>query len=426
MTSSRITALLLVPETSEPRPAASLERDAEALRAGGCGDVVVVQRPGPLRDLLRAGLTALAGWGRQMPGQALLHLADENVPALTSDTVATLLAAAPVGAAGAGNDARVRAGYRESGPGWPVLVGQDHWMDLLGTTSPEAWFRRVETVEIQDPAGPERAGRLPALIALDVDGTLMSSDHAPLPSTTAALARARAAGVRVALASGRDPHGLATIADRLGWERDGLMFIGNNGSRIVDAATGRVLWSADVPTEARGRLTDHAATLPIATSLPEGPRLWTTDATDRVVQIEARSNGQELLEVADLREVPAPVTKVLFTGPPEQLRAVAPGLRAPFEPEFTFAFAAPFYLDATYGPVDKGVALRHVCEVLGIDLADTVAFGDNENDVGMLRTAGLGVAMGNGVPMAKEAADLVTADHNSDGIALALQERFGL
>ncbi len=64
----------------------------------------------------------------------------------------------------------------------------------------------------------------------------------------------------------------------------------------------------------------------------------------------------------------------------------------------------------------KGTGIAKVCEILGMDMTDTFAFGDSANDIGMLRDAGIGVAMGNGSDAVKEAADYVTDAMMENGI----------
>ena len=64
----------------------------------------------------------------------------------------------------------------------------------------------------------------------------------------------------------------------------------------------------------------------------------------------------------------------------------------------------------------KGTGIVKVCEMLGLDIADTIAVGDSANDLGMFETAGVAVAMGNGSDAAKAAADYVTASLDEDGI----------
>ena len=64
----------------------------------------------------------------------------------------------------------------------------------------------------------------------------------------------------------------------------------------------------------------------------------------------------------------------------------------------------------------KGVGILDVCEYLGVDVKDTIAFGDSANDIGMLKTAGIAVVVGNGSDAAKAHADYVTRDLLDDGI----------
>ena len=74
---------------------------------------------------------------------------------------------------------------------------------------------------------------------------------------------------------------------------------------------------------------------------------------------------------------------------------------------------------------NKATGMIKACELIGIDLANTYAIGDSENDLDMLQTAHVGIAMGNGTDRAKEAADYVTTDFDKDGIYNALKH-FGL
>lgn len=69
----------------------------------------------------------------------------------------------------------------------------------------------------------------------------------------------------------------------------------------------------------------------------------------------------------------------------------------------------------------KGTGILKVCDILGADVSETMAFGDSVNDCGMLTTAGTAVVMGNGTDAAKECADYITSDLEDDGIYRALE-----
>lgn len=78
--------------------------------------------------------------------------------------------------------------------------------------------------------------------------------------------------------------------------------------------------------------------------------------------------------------------------------------------------------EITISGVSKDQAIRETMDLLGGDMADTIAFGDGANDVSMIKAAGVGVAMGNAIPEAKAAADFVTKDIDEDGIAYAMEK----
>ena len=267
--------------------------------------------------------------------------------------------------------------------------------------------------------------RAPVLIAFDMDGTLYDANHTPLPSSLAAIRNAQDAGIQIVLASGRHPWALRHLAQGFGLDPAQLTFIGLNGTLVVDGATGEVIWSSFIESPLLARLLAHVRQFPVTVMTSNGPQLFVEDAAGYNVGNEARLNGQELVVVSGLEEV-SPAYKILIAGEPATLARVAPEVSAPFAGELDFPFSAPFYLECLPHGVNKGVALEHLCEVRGIALADAIAFGDNENDIEMLSVAGLGVAMGNALNSVKAVADVVTADHNSHGIARVLEERFGL
>ena len=81
-------------------------------------------------------------------------------------------------------------------------------------------------------------------------------------------------------------------------------------------------------------------------------------------------------------------------------------------------YSSAFFLEAVAAGVNKGSAVERLCRMLDVPLSEAAAAGDEANDVSMIRAAGVGAAMSNAVPAAKEAADYVTErDNNHDGVA---------
>jgi hypothetical protein len=78
-------------------------------------------------------------------------------------------------------------------------------------------------------------------------------------------------------------------------------------------------------------------------------------------------------------------------------------------------------LEFTRAGVNKGVGLHRLAEILGVDPAKTMAIGDTENDLSILKAAGIGVAMGNATDAVKAQADYITASNEEDGVACAIE-----
>lgn len=107
-------------------------------------------------------------------------------------------------------------------------------------------------------------------------------------------------------------------------------------------------------------------------------------------------------------------------GDPEQISSLEKKLKKNF-PELSIAQSAPYFIEIMAAGIEKGQAVRTFAAYLGVPLAETIAFGDNFNDLDMLKTVGKGFVMGNGPLAVQEAIGYVTDDHDYDGIAKVLE-----
>ena len=157
--------------------------------------------------------------------------------------------------------------------------------------------------------------------------------------------------------------------------------------------------------------------------LDDGVQFYVTDRRGFKVDYECQNNNMVCTEVENLADFLtfSPI-KILMSVDPAELKAVQQTI-ADFLPDsLTVVQTADFYLEVIPRVINKGQGIRDICGVLGLDPKQVIAFGDAENDIPMLRAAGMGVAMGNAAEAVKAAADMVTLSNNEDGIAAALEK----
>ncbi|MDO4867670.1 MAG: Cof-type HAD-IIB family hydrolase [Clostridia bacterium] len=259
------------------------------------------------------------------------------------------------------------------------------------------------------------------LIAMDLDGTLNNDRKTIDPPTRDALLAAQAAGVRLLLASARPLPGLYKERDLLDLASHRGLLMAYNGGTLADAGSGERLCSFPMDAaEARWVLLALEA-LPVTPILDDGVRFYVADRNGYKVQYECANNRMACVEIPRLAEALdfAPF-KILMSVQPREIKAVQAKIAALLPPQLAVVQTAAFYLEVIPRSIDKGRGLRSACDALGIDPAETIAFGDSENDIPMLRAAGTGVAMANASEEVKAAADWVTLSNNENGIAAAL------
>lgn len=265
------------------------------------------------------------------------------------------------------------------------------------------------------------------LIATDVDGTLLDSTHSLRPRTVRAFEAARAAGLEVVAVSGRQTHSIHSVIRGTSLEGPA---IGSNGSVGVHLGTGDVYFEETIEVVAQTELaTRMAALFPglRCASVRDAGHTFVAEEGYPILMVTG-DHGQDpdAIITTDLAGVVArPSVKLVLrhdTASAEALYAAAMTLGVAGCHVTTSG--APF-LEVSRAGTTKASGLALLCERLGFAREEVVAFGDNRNDVEMLRWAGLGVAMGNGVPEAHEAADAVTASNDDDGLALFVEALLG-
>ena len=262
------------------------------------------------------------------------------------------------------------------------------------------------------------------LIALDVDGTLLSSDGHILPSTVEAIAWARSKGVRVVLSTGRSAREAAWFTRLAGCDNRAVCL---SGGAIADAVTGHHVRQFPLPPEAA------EAAIPIILRYPflcldvfAGPHNLVTPFTRKTFAALQPNDcmHQFMVESEDpigyIREHKLEVCKIFAaTTGPDLTEAVAQLQTIPGVETINCDGAN---LEVLLSGVSKGAALTLLAQEWGIPMEEVIAIGDSSNDLSMFAAAGMPVAMGNGSPAARAAARFITDTNNRDGIAKAIRE----
>ena len=261
------------------------------------------------------------------------------------------------------------------------------------------------------------------LIAMDLDGTLNNDEKRITEKTKAALMAAQEKGIRLALASARPSPGLFKERDILRLQDHGGILMSYNGGRIVDAATGNTLFETAMDLQQTKSVLRFLETLPVTPIVDDGKQFYVTDAGGYKVDYECRNNNMVCSEVGNLADFLtfAPI-KILMSMKPEELPAIQQTIREFLPEELSVVQTAPFYLEVIPKRINKGQGIRDICHALGISTDEVISFGDAANDIPMLQTAGVGVAMGNASQAVKDESNFVTLSNNEDGIAYALEQ----
>jgi hypothetical protein len=262
------------------------------------------------------------------------------------------------------------------------------------------------------------------LIVTDIDGTLLNSDHTLSERNLKALKAAHAQGVKIALATGKAVSAGKTLVEQVGIPMYGIYVQGlllmDEGGRVFGQQSLHPDIARQVITYADERgfsiiaygsnglyaraITPYVRdyTVPYHEILPEavGPLqniLWNTPIHKLSIAGEARAITGLRWQLNTQLNGKA---RILQAGVPEMVEVLPPG-------------------------GGKGSALKTLLKELSIKPEHVLAIGDAENDIDMIQTAGIGVAVGNADEKTKAAAKYVVASNDDDGFAEAI-ERFAL
>ncbi|MBQ7565482.1 MAG: HAD family phosphatase, partial [Oscillospiraceae bacterium] len=204
-----------------------------------------------------------------------------------------------------------------------------------------------------------------------------------------------------------------------------------NGAQVYDIRNDRTVCASELTWQRAVDVLAYLDTLPVIYDCYQDGWGWMTQSLyDRAAEFAANPHSLDMIlrlrtPVPELKEYLAEkqhgVQKIQAFFKDMELRSREIDALQKRFPDTTVTTSIVNNVEINSKDATKGVAIQKLAAYLGLELSQTMAFGDDTNDVTMLRAAGIGVAMGNAADAVKAAADFVTDDCNHSGVAKAIR-----
>lgn len=258
------------------------------------------------------------------------------------------------------------------------------------------------------------------LICTDLDGTLFNSEHTVSDENAAAIEYFKGNGGAFTFITGRPPYTSLRVFDIV---KPNAPFGCFNGGALYDGKKRRYISRISLSRNSI-RIVDGATEkfpdVAVHIYTPELIYFYRPNAaSERYV----RTTGVELVE-RDIHKISEDFCKVVFAhNDPERLALVAEYAKNhPAADEFDFIGSEQILYEILPKGVSKGSLITSLSRHLGIDVKNTVAVGDFENDISMIREAGIGYAVANAADSVKAAADRITVSNDEHAISRIIED----
>lgn len=250
------------------------------------------------------------------------------------------------------------------------------------------------------------------LLCTDIDSTLTEPENKISKDNLDAIEYFTRNGGTFTVATGRIPY---TIPEIL-YQYISVPVVCQNGSAIFDLQTRKYISYKELDRKAIDITKEISEKFP--TSGIEYYRLFdlafvkSNKATQRHIETEQVTCAKHFTCALD--QVEGPIIKVLFAQEPEETDAIYEFYKnSPYQKEYSLVKSHMWYYEIFRNDVNKGKALKELCEMTGFNFKNVIAVGDNDNDIEMVKFAGLGYAVKNATDNLKKVADKVTKRSNA-------------
>ena len=262
------------------------------------------------------------------------------------------------------------------------------------------------------------------LIAIDVDGTLVTPLKKLTKENIRAIEKAKQRGIHIALVSGRPFHSMVRLNKALGLDKKGHFTICQNGSYVFDNLSQKPMFGTyQTPSDLiniEKMLNGYKLELSAMDafnfySKRQIPNLYTI--------IDAKINNMPIKTVK-FEDFPKDKTfgRFLILGGSCELKRFIKNMPEELKNSYYPVQPAPFLIEVMNKNTNKGYAISQMGERLGYKMDEVMAIGNEKNDIPMLEAAGFAVAMENAVDELKIHADFITKSNRNSGVAYAIEK----
>jgi len=258
-------------------------------------------------------------------------------------------------------------------------------------------------------------------IAIDLDGTLLTSQKTITDTTVQTLRYIMERGIHVSIATGRSLTTAKRFIEQVGTQFPAVCY---NGSCIYDPRAKRDLWHIHLSNDICTSIVQASKSSKAHLHAFMNHTLYFTEAGKQADHLEPLSSV--VGKVVDFTNLnPLHFTKAMFLGPLSETEPVRFKLEKIHGNAIHVVYSHDDYLEIMTGGATKGSALERLMGMYGISADEVMAFGDADNDKEMLAWARYGVAMENAHETVKSIASTTTGHNDDEGVARKIQEVFG-
>ncbi|MDO4593777.1 MAG: HAD family hydrolase [Tissierellia bacterium] len=265
------------------------------------------------------------------------------------------------------------------------------------------------------------------LIAFDLDETLFNDEHKIDQKNYEYIKKARDLGIHMVPASGRGPGFLGTLYEDLDINTDSDYSILANGATVVKNKSGAPLTSNPIDKKIAKKVFDYGI------SHDFNVHVYTTNGVYfyRIFEQEKRytdrfKENRIIVDDDDFSHVEdETILKLIICDMDlDYLKTLKEEVENLSYGDIEVSYSSNRYMEINRKGIDKGVGLNDLCKALNIDIKDTIAVGDNFNDLSMLKASGISIAVNNAHPDIKKACDYVTDATNNENAIAEIVEKF--